>query len=161
METSNATAQINIATNEIIPKDQITPSDYLEPIYSKMNREGDVKFYVENRRRDIDYDVKLCNLNLGDIVLHNFTPYDCNEYYVVSKITDKQVQFTTLSKWLVGYSGERSYNHNWYKFSPTNLDPDAKPYKMNKTLSRKGMVVSNHINRYKGDRNNMYSSRRW
>ena len=177
LENENKEHQfINIATNEIIPNDQITPNKYnskwfygntltatrqqLKPIFSNTDNRGDVKFYVETRCDN----VKLSELNMGDIVKHNFTDYFRNEeeYCIVSKITDKQVQFIPLVKWVVGYEGDQhSFNETWYKFSPTNLALNAKPYKMNKSSSWRKVVSENEIMKYTGDRNNMYSSRKY
>lgn len=162
---------INIATNEIIPIETIARNPHksawyygnrttdtdvpIQPIFSGYNNKGILKFYIETRCEE----VKLCDLQVGDIIKHNFTDYWRNEkeYCKVVKITDKQVQFQPFKKVQVGYEGDpHSFNAYWFKFEPL-LDTEKKPYKMNKTSSWRKVIRDNKIEKYVGEPNNMYS----
>ena len=166
---------VNIATNEIIPNEQITPSSYnsawyynnritatnlsINPIFTFPDNKGGCKFYVETPC----VNVKLSELQVGDIIKHNFSDYwrEVPNYCVVVKITDKQVQFQPYRKEKVGYEGDQhSFNSDWYKFIPT-LDSEKKPYKMNKSSSWRKVISENKIDKYIGEPNNMYADRKY
>lgn len=166
---------VNIATNQNIPTHQIIPNIHksawyygnrmtepnvpLKPIFTFPDNKGSVKFYAETPC----VKVKLSELQVGDIIKHNFSDYyrELPNYCVVVKITDKQVQFQPYKKYQVGYEGDQhSFNSYWFKFVPT-LDSEAKPYKMNKSSSWKKVISENTIDKYVGEPNNMYADRKY
>lgn len=166
---------INIATNQIIPNEHITPNNYdspwyygnritdsnipIKPIFTFPDNRGRCVFYVETPC----VKVKLSELQVGDIIKHNFSDYwrEVPHYCVVVKITDKQVQFQPFKKTQIGYEGDQhSFNSYWFKFNPT-LDSEAKPYKMNKSSSWRKVISENTIDKYIGDHNNMYADRKY
>ena len=133
----------------------------LKPIFPMSENRGTPKFYIDTHEDIIKVNLK--DLQVGDIVRHNFSKYyrETPEYCRVTKITASQVQFHPFRCESVGYEGsQHSFNEEWFKFSEV-LNSDKKAHKMNMTYSWRKVISDNKIDKYLGHTDNMYSSHKY
>jgi len=141
---------------------RLTTGEELKPIFPMSNNRGTPEFYISPTETTCRK-FYLWELQVGDIVRHNFTKYYRNvpEYCVVVKKTPNQTHFQPFRKLLVGYEGDFwSFNEEWFKFSE-NREVEPTIYKMNNYSKFRGASSANQIDKYLGSIDNMYSSQKY